>query len=146
MRIKYIFVLLIFCFAFNSLKAQHTAEALIDTFFSYYKSSGINKAIDYVFATNKYMTQSQEVIDNIKLRFNKATPQLGQYFGYELFIKREAGPSYVFLSYLMKFERQPIQISFILYKPFNKWQIQNLRFDDKIDDELDKLPNVLEKK
>jgi hypothetical protein len=140
-----LYLLILFTFVVFSLKAQSTSEALADTFFSYYKSAGINKAIDYVFATNKYMTQSQEVIDNIKLRFNKATPQLGQYYGYDLFIKREAGPSYVFLSYLMKFERQPIQISFILYKPKDKWQIQNLRFDDKIDNELDKLPNVIGK-
>lgn len=137
--------LCLFLLSFSVCKAQPTPEALIDTFFTYYKNTGIEKAIDFVFATNKYMKQSQEVIDNIKLRFNKATPQLGPYYGYELFIKREAGSSYVFLSYLMKYERQPIQISFILYKPKDKWQIQNLRFDDKVDNELDKLPNVVGK-
>jgi hypothetical protein len=146
MKNRCLLLITLFSLVIFSLHAQPTSEALVDTFFSYYKSSGINKAIDYVFATNKYMTQSQEVIDNIKLRFNKATPQLGQYCGYDLFIKREAGPSYIFLSYIMRFERQPIQISFILYKPKDKWQIQNLRFDDKIDDELDKLPNVVGKK
>jgi len=139
------FLLFAFVISFSFCKAQPTPEALIDTFFTYYKNTGIEKAIDFVFGTNKYMKQSQEVIDNIKLRFNKATPQLGPYYGYELFIKREAGSSYVFLSYLMKYERQPIQISFILYKPDEKWQIQNLRFDDKLDDELDKLPNVVGK-
>jgi len=143
MKLKLLFLFFFISLVVNSIQAQQTSEALADTFFSYYKHSGMDKAIDYVFGTNKYMKQSQEVIDNIKLRFNKATPQLGPYYGYDLFIKREAGPSYVFLSYLMKFERQPIQISFILYKPKDKWQIQNLRFDDKVENELDKLPNLI---
>jgi len=145
MKLRFLFLLIFISGSIASVRAQQTSEALADTFFSYYKRAGIDKAIDYVFATNKYMKQSQEVIDNIKLRFNKATPQLGPYYGYDIFIKREAGPSYVFLSYLMKFERQPIQISFILYKPKDKWQIQNLRFDDKVDNELDKLPNLVGK-
>ncbi len=141
MKIRILFFLFI-PFICNETKAQSSPEALIDSFFVYYKTVGIEKAIDFVFATNKYMEQSKEVIDNIKLRLNRATPLLGPYHGYDLFIKKQAGQSYVFLSYLIKYDRQPIQISFILYKPKDKWQIQNLRFDDKVDAELDKLPNV----
>lgn len=137
--ILFLFIISVIC---NVTKAQSSPESLIDSFFVYYKNAGIDKAIDFVFATNKYMEQSKEVIDNIKLRLNRATPLLGPYEGYDLFIKKQAGLSYVFLSYLIKYERQPIQISFILYKPKDKWQIQNLRFDDKVDDELDKLPNI----
>jgi len=138
-----IWITVFFIFSFNRLKAQSSPESLIDTFFVYYKDISIDKAINFVFATNKYMQQSKEIIDNIKLRLNRATPLLGPYCGYDLFIKRQAGQSYVFLSYLIKYERQPIQISFTLYKPMDKWQIQNLRFDDKVNDELEKLPNLM---
>jgi hypothetical protein len=139
-KILLLFVVILCCY--NVTKAQSNPELLIDSFFVLYKNVGIEKAIDFVFATNKYMEQSKEVIDNIKLRLSRATPLLGPYQGYDLFIKKQAGQSYAYLSYLIKYDRQPIQISFILYKPKDKWQIQNLRFDDKVDDELEKLPNV----
>lgn len=117
-------------------------ETIIDTFFTYYEKQGIEKAVDYVFATNPWMNDSKEAITNIKLRLDKAVSLLGEYNGYELIIKQEAGTSYVLLSYLVKYSRQPIQFTFVLYKPDDKWQIQNLKFDDSIDDDLEKFPNL----
>jgi len=34
---------------------------------------------------------------------------------------------------MVRYKRQPLFFTFILYKPDKVWQIQTLRFDDKID-------------
>jgi len=65
-------------------------------------------------------------------------PLVGNYQGYELINEKKTGENLKLLSYMVRFDRQPFRFTFIFYKPDTIWQVQNLKFDDKLDDELEK--------
>lgn len=142
---KKIFYILIFLTDYFISKSQtiSTPETIADSFFYYFKNKNIEAAIKYVFSTNKYLVQFPEVVNTLKSKFDKALPILGNFNGYQLYLKKEVTTNFVQLGYLMNFDRQPIKIVFLLYKPQNKWQIQDMRFDDKLEDIIDETPNKI---
>jgi hypothetical protein len=116
--------------------AQERPEDVTTQFFVLYTEKGTDAAVDYVFATNRWLNSEQATIDNIKAQLKKGVAIIGQYYGYELIERKQLGESFVLLSYMLRYDRQPIKFSFILYKPNDKWQIQNLKFDDRLDDDI----------
>ncbi|MCX7953685.1 MAG: hypothetical protein N3A01_00680 [Bacteroidales bacterium] len=124
-------------------KSQQTPEMVADSFFYYFKNKNIESAIKYIFSTNKYLVQFPEVVNTLKAKFDKALPILGNFHQYQLYLKKEITNNFVQLGYLMIFDRQPIKILFLLYKPVDKWQIQDMRFDDKLEDVIENTPNKI---
>ncbi len=41
------------------------------------------------------------------------------------------------LTYLIRHDREPLVFNFMFYKPNNEWHIQNFKFGNSIDDELE---------
>lgn len=116
--------------------AQEKPEDVTKQFFELFESKGSDAAVDYVFATNKWLNSDQTTIDNIKAQLKKGIAIIGQYYGFELAERKTLGESFILLSYILRYDRQPIMFTFILYKPNDKWQIQNLKFDDRLDDNI----------
>lgn len=112
-------------------------EEVTTRFFELFESKGSDAAVDFVFSTNKWLNSEQATIDNIKTQLKKGIAIIGQYYGYELIEKQVMGESFVMLSYMLRYDRQPIKFTFMLYKPLDKWQIQNLKFDDRLDDNFE---------
>jgi len=135
--------ILFFIFNYKTSLPQNTPETIADSFFFYFQTKNIEYAIKYIFSTNKYLLHSHEIINTIKQKFEKALPILGKYHRYELYLKKTITPNLVQLGYLMIFDRQPIKITFLLYKPKEKWQVQDMKFDDKIDDILEETKNKI---
>ncbi len=127
-----------------NLYGQQTPEAVADSFFYHFKKNGVERSLQYVFSTNKYLKQNPEVVNTLKDKFNKALPIIGKFYSYDLYLKKQVGNSFAQLGYLMLFDRQPIKIVFNLYNHGDHWQIQDLRFDDKLDDVINMLPNKAE--
>jgi|YNPMSStandDraft_2_1061718.scaffolds.fasta_scaffold06432_3 hypothetical protein len=121
--------------------AQIPPEIVPDSFFYYFKTKGVEQAVQYIFRTNKYLGQNPEVINTLKSKFDKALPIIGTFYRYEKYLDKRVGNTFAQLGYLMIFDRQPIKIVFTLYKPKDSWQVQDLRFDDKMDDVIKELEN-----
>jgi hypothetical protein len=132
-------LILIICFSQKLAQAQEKPEEVTDKFFELFESKGPDEAVDYVFSTNKWLNTEKTTIDAIKLQLKKGIAIIGQYYGYELIEKRSLGESFVMLSYMLRYDRQPIKFVFILYKANTIWQIQNLKFDDRLDDDIENL-------
>jgi hypothetical protein len=135
--LRHFFACVVIALSLNYVRAQEVPETVTERFFELFHAQGVDDAVDYVFATNKWLTSEKAVIENIKLQLKKGISILGQYYGYELIEKKSLGESYVLLSYMLKYDRQPIQFMFILYRPNNAWQIQNLKFDERLDDDIE---------
>lgn len=116
----------------TNIKAQATPEELMEGFFAIFNED-VNKAVDYLFATNQMIDPSQPGIKSIKERLELSRKLLGNYFGYELVDIYVAGDSYRKYIYSLKYERQPVRLIVVLYRPENSWKIQNINFQDDLD-------------
>lgn len=109
-------------------------EVIIKKFFEIYKSGNSDKAVDYIFSTNRYV--DKESIAQIKNQMRNVKDIVGVYYGYEFINSKKIGDSLICVTYLVKYERQPFRFSFIFYKPLNEWIIFSFTSDDKYDVEL----------
>lgn len=141
---KHYFICCLLLILGNVSFAQNTPEDIILEFFETYEEKGIVQGIDYLFATNKWMELKKEAIDNLKEQAHEflAEDMLGKYYGYELITKKTVGNRLVYASYLIRYDRQPQRFEFTLYKPNNRWRIQNFSFDPRITEELEESGRV----
>lgn len=133
-----LFLISSFCFS----QPVKTPEMIADSFFVIMKTGSTDKAMDYIVGTNPYMLLAKETIDNIKIKLAKSLPLIGKFYGQDLYYKKEIGPNYIYLKYLLRYDRQPVILTFIFYKPDKVWKLQNILFEDKPEGDLDELPNV----
>lgn len=141
-KIKLSAVLLVVFLSSNILKAQVTTEEITDKFFNIYEKSPL-KAIDYVFGTNKWMIdRNKDGIENVKTQLTSFLGLVGEYYGHEKITEKSVGKSYKLISYMVKYDRQPVRFTFVFYKPKDKWQVQNFQYDDNLDDELEESGKV----
>jgi hypothetical protein len=127
---------------FNS-SAQNSADDMAAKFFDIYKTYGSDKAIDYIYSTNKYSSENLEGVDEVKGSLRKALTLYGNYWGYDLITKKMAGENFVMMTFLVKYDRVPITFRLLFYKPHDKWQVQNFKFDNKMDDELEEASKAI---
>jgi len=129
---KFLFIASFVLFTFGAY-AQQDYENIVDQFFTLYSKEAPEKAVDFLFTTNPYMDINSEQAKKIKVQLGTVTALIGDFFGYELMRKEQLAPSLVSLTYLVKHKRQPLYYTFVFYKPNDKWQILNVRFDDKLE-------------
>lgn len=129
-------LLILTVLSINMLKAQSTPEEITAQFFKIYEESP-QKAVDYIFGTNKWMTdRNKDGIENVKTQLTSLLGLVGDYYSYEKITEKSIGESYQLVSYMIKYDRQPLRFSFVFYKPKDKWQVQNFKYDDNLGDEL----------
>lgn len=127
----------------SKYEKQHEYENYCKVFFSQYKEGGINKAVDFIFSTNESLKEnSREEIDALKSQLDSITPLLGKFSGYEQIANRAVGTNLRLLSYLIKYEKQPLRFTFVFYRPNDTWVIQNFSFDGNVVEELEESARV----
>lgn len=130
-------LLIVIILTTSSVFGQNSAaEKITETFFKTYKESP-TKAYTDLFENNKWMKDKKSDVETIKIKLADFLNGLGEYYGYELITEKSAGESYILKSYLIRYERQPIRFTFLLYRPNKEWQIQNFTYDTNIEDELE---------
>jgi len=118
--------------------AQTSPKEMADIFFKDYKNNGASIALDNLYSTNKWMDRATDAIANLKSQLEGLNEDyVGKYYGYELIVEKHLAESYVLLSYLVKYDRQPIRFTFQFYKPKDMWVIYSFKFDGNIDDEIE---------
>ena len=118
-----------------SLYAQSSEKEIIDEFFRIFEQDPI-KAFDYGFSTNEWMARNIDGTESVKNRFKDVLPLIGNYHGYETITEKAISENYKLISFLVKYDRQPLRITFVFYRAQDQWQVQNLKFDDSFGEEL----------
>lgn len=131
---KLLLLTLVLC-SFSSF-AQSDPQKLIDEFFSRYKSKSPADAVDYIFSTNKWMTEAKDQIENIKFKLNGTIKVVGNYYGQNLITKKTVGEHLALYTFLVRYDRQPLRFNFVFYKANDQWTLYNFSYDDSIDEEL----------
>ena len=133
---KSILLFLSFLVLSTSAHAQATPETLIATFFKEHATNP-GQALQNLYDTNPWSTTLQEGIDGIKTELNRYNVDLvGKMHGVELITTKKVTESLVLYSYLMKYDRLPMRITFKFYKPDDTWMLTGFNFDNGLDDEL----------
>lgn len=114
-------------------KSQEMPETITNNFFKLYENN-VTDAVSYVFSTNHYFTKPQVI--EITKKLNDVIKIVGEFYGYEPIQKESIGNNFILLNYIIKYERQPIKFSFVLYKPKDKWILYNFNFNSELDEEL----------
>jgi hypothetical protein len=128
---------LVLCWAASPFAfSQNDPASMLERFFVIYESQPPDAAIDYVFDSNPYLKQNQESLVNIKDQLNGLLEVVGPYQSSEKIQFITLGKSFQLHRYLVKYDRQPILFSFILYKPKDQWRFQNFMFDSQADEIL----------
>jgi hypothetical protein len=132
-----------FLFAIKNtqLKAQATTKEITDPFFAVYAKYPM-KAVDYAFATNKWMLKKPEEVTNVKTQLKTLTDLLGEYYGYDLISETTISPNLKVIKFLVKYDREPIKFTFLLYKPKDKWIVQNFSWNENLDKEIEDAPKA----
>jgi len=132
LRAAFLFTLL----SGSLIYGQSQTSDILDNFFSKYSKDPI-RAFDYAFSTNKYFDLKNESVIDVKNKLQNAVDQCGKYYGYEFIMEKTTGNCLKIVSYFVKYERQPLRLTFIFYKANEKWQVQNLSFSPDFDNELE---------
>ena len=118
--------------------AQNSTDELTSKFFKKYKSN-TDEAFDYIFGTNKWMGENKDGTENVKFKLREYANLMGEYLGFEKLTEKNLGESLKVSVYLVKYDRQPLRFIFKFYKGKKNWKLYNLKFDEKIDDELEEI-------
>lgn len=124
----------------NSIAEQHEQEPeeIMESFFATLEKD-VEQALDQLFATNVWVKSNNEITTSLKERFTSSRKLLGNYSGYELVSRYELGTCYRKYSYLLKYDRQPIELVVIMYKPENSWRLQNINFHSDFEKDMIKV-------
>lgn len=137
-------VCLIIMFSASSYSfGQTNPKEIISKFFTKYEENGASNALDYLYANNNWMKRAKDDVANVKQRLEGLNEAyVGKFHGYELIVEKKLSDSFILMSYLVKFDRQPIRFTFQFYKPNNEWRTQSFKFDGNIDDEIEESAKV----
>lgn len=136
---KYFAILLLFllvsCGQKNIVNVE--TEKFIDTFFSAYKSEGVEKSLNEIFASNKYFANNAQSVANVKEQLISIADSLGKYCGYEVVSRNVIGTSLIHYTCIVNYEMRPIRFFFTFYKPQDSWALFEFEFSTDFVDELD---------
>ncbi|MDY7395762.1 hypothetical protein UMM65_10945 [Aureibaculum sp. 2210JD6-5] len=123
--------------------AQNSPKEIVSKFFTDYKNEGASKALDNLYSNNKWMNRATDAITQLKQQLGTLDEDyVGKYYGYELIVEKKLSDSFILMSYLVKFDRQPIRFTFQFYKPDNEWRTHSFKYDGSIDDEIEESAKV----
>jgi hypothetical protein len=110
-------------------------EGYIHEFFDKYKNESSDKALDYIFSTNKLTDRNQVIyvkgkLDSVNLLWGKIT-------GTTMIVEKDISKDLVLFSYLVKYENAPLRFTFIFYRPQDHWMLLKFNYDDSMINELE---------
>lgn len=132
MKFASLTALLLLLASFDSFAYQKE----IDKFFQLYEAGKVTESVDSIYSTNKWMVKKADDIHNVKTQLQNLNSLVGEYQGKVKLGTEDLEGRLVYVSYMALFERQPVRLEFVFYRPQDDWIIYSFSFDDTIDDEL----------
>jgi hypothetical protein len=123
--------------------AESDPEELVDRFFDTYLSEGTSVALDELYSTNEWiMERKRDDVEQLKSQFANLSSLVGEYCGKDLITRKELGKSFVLISYLVRYERQPMRFTFEFYRPRDSWNVFSFSYDDDFDEEIEEAAKI----
>ena len=123
-----IFILITTFTSFIDLNAQNSVDDIPNEFFRIFKVEPL-KAMDYAYSTNRWMLKQVNRIEILKKELKDILPLVGDYYGFEIITKKSIGKNLKLLSYMLRYDRQPVRFTLVLYKLKDTWRIQDIVYN-----------------
>lgn len=134
---KKVLLIIMFFVSFSTV-AQGDPTEVVELFFKEFKEKGSSVAIDNLYKPNKWISKSADAIIQLKSQLQGLNEDyVGKYYGKELILEKKLADSFILMSYLVKYDRQPIRFTFQFYKPNETWMIHSFKFDGGLDAEIE---------
>ncbi len=113
-------------------------EPIMDAFFKKLHEGKPDEAVTHFLRQNRGSTDKDkdDKGETLATQFADVVKTLGTYHGYELLAEKIVAGHIAQATYLGLYGRQPIRLSFQLYKPKDAWRGQSFRFDARVLEEL----------
>lgn len=116
-------------FGQKKIQPEHiTAE-----FFKNYEKDPAD-AYEKLSMSNKY--PNVDAIHQQKKTISEYLGQLGKYNGFEEVSTKAISPSLLIDTFLVKYDRQPVRFTFMLYNPDGTWTLSHFSFENISQDEI----------
>lgn len=132
---------MLFVCAQKARAQEQTPADISKKFFELYATKPMD-AIDQLFGDVKKNKQVNDDITAIKKNLKATIDQDGDYYGYEPITEKGVGNTVKLLSYIVKYDKQPVRFVFVFYKPKDAWKIYTFQFNTNLDDELNNAAGV----
>jgi hypothetical protein len=94
-----------------------------ENFFQLLTKNEVDKAYEGLLAGSVVLGDKKPQMEQMKNRLKAGLPSLGKAVDYELVAEKPAGSSISHLTYIFRFERQPLLCDFYFYRPYDRWMI-----------------------
>lgn len=128
---KVVILMLVLVPMFAVAQKQEDSQVLIDKFFDAYKNFGPNEAMTYALHTNTWLERDLNDGTSPFRKIGKVASHLGNYMGVEEISSKMIGTQTRIASYMIYYEKQPMMISFELYKNRGNWEFVDVQFVKK---------------
>jgi hypothetical protein len=142
-KLKNVAVILLLFVGYSQATAQNEPELLAEKFFTTYEESGPTVALDELYASSKWINKAEDAVLKLKNQMEGLNEDyVGKYYGYELIVEKKISSSFILLSYMVKFDRQPLRYTFKFYKPNDKWVTYSFQYDGNLGTELEEAAKI----
>ena len=123
-----IFILVTTFTSLININAQNSVDDIPHEFFHIFKTEPM-EALDYAYSTNRWMFKQVNRIEILKNELKEILLLVGDYHGFEIITKKSIGKNLKLLSYMVRYDRQPVRFTFVLYKLKDTWRIQDIVYN-----------------
>jgi|GEM_PF-6463545 len=117
-----------------SLRAEPTQA--IEEFFDYFPESDYKTAFNHILLAVPDSGEKAELGLLLKSKMENFSTAAGAYYGFDYITETSMGPNLKAYSYIARFEKKPLQVEFVFYKPQDSWRLTKINFNDIKGDHL----------
>ncbi|UBM58891.1 hypothetical protein LAG90_19010 [Marinilongibacter aquaticus] len=111
--------------AFAQKPSEMTAR-----FFETYESGESIKALEELYANSPWLERIRDDVEKLKTQFADLPRIVGSYNDKVLLYEKTVSDCFLIASYLVKYDRQPVRMTFEYYKPKSTWYLYSFSYDD----------------
>lgn len=141
MKFKTLTLLACLLVSTHTISAQKGDIEAIDTFFNVFKVNPIG-AIDTIFSSSIAKSRDQARVEYIKNEIKITIDQIGNFKGYKILTNVNTSENEKILGCIVSYDKKPLRFVFKLNKMKSKWQIENFKFDENVDEEFEKSKKI----
>lgn len=104
----------------------------LQEFFGRVEKGEYREAIEAIFGTNPWMEKAADQVANLKTQFSGLPDLAGELHGYDLIGEQHFSDSFVYLYYIVEYDRTPISFHFTFYKPTDTWRLYTFEYKEDL--------------